>query len=283
MRQFIQFKMWAFALALMVAFTSCEKEDVGNGGPGEPVEPNTVSGIAVDGQGKPLAGVKVRAENPSGNNIHVDATTDANGRYKLQVSSIGGWKVYAWKEVVYNGKTYNLRLGMKNDTDYDAFSTNGKGVTKDFVWKLEGRIPDRPASFDYGTGYFGASLYFVNVNDAIRLAPGTKVTVTLTPENGATYLDGTPATATVSKSFTIGNTNNYNYYIGDIKVSSYTMRVTSERDGTTRTVRIGVNSALNNYWESLSELYWDPHTLSTGSYESGIKTGTSISFYMKES
>lgn len=278
MKQLLNLNRWLFAMALVVSFTSCKKDTIEN--PEKPGEANTVVGTVVDAQGQPMAGVKVRAENPAGYNMHVDGTTDVSGKYKLKISSIGGWKVYAWKEVEHGGKTYNLRLGMKNDADYDAFSTEDNTVVKDFVWKLSGRIPDRPASADYGMGYFGASLYFVNLNDGLKLPAGTKVTVTLTPENGATYLDGTPATTVVTKNFTIGNGDNY--YIGDIKVSSYTMRLQSELNGVTKTVRVGVNSVLNNYFESISELYWDPHTLSTGSYESGIKTGTSISFYMKQ-
>ncbi len=279
MKKFLKLSLWPYAMALLVTFTSCKKDRIENPTEGSG-EPNTVVGTVVDAQGQPMAGVKVRAENPSGYNMHVEGTTNANGKYKLKISSIGGWKVYAWKEVEYGGKIYYLRLGMKNDADYDAFSTEDGTVVKDFVWKLNGRIPDRPASADYGMGYFGASLYFVNLNDGLKLPAGTKVTVTLTPENGATYLDGTPATAVVTKSFTIGAGDNY--YIGDIKVSSYTMRLQSELNGTTKTVRVGVNSVLGNYFESISELYWDPHTLSTGSYESGIKTGTSISFYMKQ-
>jgi hypothetical protein len=280
MKQLLKLNLWPYAMALLlVTFTSCKKDSVDK--PIDPPgEPNTVVGTVVDAQGQPMAGVKVRAENPSGNNIHVNGTTDAAGKYKIKLSSIGGWKIYAWKEVEYQGKTYNLRLGMKSDADYDSFSTEDNTVVKDFVWKLSGRIPDRSASADYGMGYFGASLYFVNLNDGLKLPAGTKVTVTLTPESGATYLDGTPATAVVTKSFTIGAGDNY--YIGDIKVSSYTMRIQSELNGTTRTVRVGVNSVLGNYYESISQLYWDPHTLSTGSYESGIKTGTSISFYMKQ-
>ena len=281
MKQLLKVNLWPYAMALLVTFASCSKKDTTIEPPVDGIgEPNTVVGTVVDAQGQPIAGVKVRAENPNGYNMHVSGTTDANGKYKLKLTSIGGWKIYAWKEVEYQGKIFNLRLGMKNDADYDAFSTDDKTVVKDFVWKLSGRIPDRTASADFGMGYFGASLYFVNLNNGIKMPAGTRVTVTLTPEAGVTYLDGTPATATVTKTFTIGNGDNY--YIGDIKVSSYTMRLQSELNGATRTVRVGVNTVLGNYFESISELYWDPHTLSTGSYESGIKTGTNISFYMKQ-
>src|SRR5579875_2973533 len=145
---------WIYLLAIAIAlsFSSCAKKPIepasGSG------EANTVSGIALDAQGKPLAGVKIRAENPTGNNIHVDGTTGSDGRYKLKLSSIGGWKIYAWKEVEYQGKIYHLRLGMKTDADYDAFSTDDKAIVKDFVWKLNGRIPDRSASYENGWGYF---------------------------------------------------------------------------------------------------------------------------------
>ena len=75
-------------------------------------EANTVTGIVVNSQGQPMAGVKVRADNPNGNNIHAETTTDAAGRYKIKLTSIGGWKIYAWKEVQFMEKTYHLRLAV---------------------------------------------------------------------------------------------------------------------------------------------------------------------------
>jgi hypothetical protein len=269
------------ACTLLLATASCEKEDKTTD-PTNPAsgEPNTVTGVVVNAQGQPMAGVKVRADNPNGNNIHAETTTDANGKYRLKLTSIGGWKIYAWKEVQVQDKTYHLRLGMKNDSDYDAFATEDKSLVRDFVWKLEGRIPDRPASADFGTGYFGGSLYFVNLNSIRPPMPaGTKVTVTLTPLSGAKYLDGTPATATVTKSFTIGASANY--YVGDIKATTYRVTLHSEHNGVTRQIGLGVNTTLGDYWESV-DLSWDPHTLSTGSYESGLKTGLNTSLYMYE-
>lgn len=268
--------------ALAVSFTSCE-EDVEKPIPGPITEQaNTVTGTVLDRLGNPLEGVKVRADNPNGNNIHVEGTTNAEGKYSLKLTSIGGWKIYAWKEVQFMDKTYHLRLAMKNATDYDAFATEGKTVVRDFVWKLDGRIPDRPASADFGTGYFGGMLYFVNLNGKgyPPMATGTKVTVTLTPVPGATYLDGTPATATVTKSFTIAD-GNANYYIGDIKVTNYRMNIEGEKDGVKKIVYMGPRTSLGDFWPWL-DFYFDPGVLSVGTFESGIKTGIDTPFYLAQ-
>ena len=280
MKKLFSFKLWAFALAFIVSFSfsSCKKDQVDSPGSSGTTEANVVTGTVVDGQGKPMAGVKVRAENPTGYNMFVEGTTDANGKYKLKLSSIGGWKIYAWKEASYKGKIYHLRLGMKNDTDYDAFSTDDKTVVKDFVWKLKGRIPDRSASFENGWGYFGASLRFVNFNAVVPdMVAGTKVTIRLTPVDGAKYLDGSPATTPVVNTFTIQN-GNTNYYIGDIPVTEYRMTAESVLNGTTKQVYIGGNS-YNNLYEWL-EFDFDPASGSSGSYENGIKSPSDFPFYL---
>lgn len=281
----ILFKRSIFALSLIAAitFASCSKSSAsnnpGNGGGGVG-EANTVSGIAVDAQGKPLAGVRVRAENPTGNNIHMDATTGADGRYKIKLTSIGGWKIYAWKEVQFQDKTYHLRLAMKNDQDYDAFSTNDKAITKDFVWKMSGRIPDRSASFENGWGYFGASLRLVNHNEIVPIMPaGTKLTVTLTPLPGARYLDGSAATAPVVKTFVLQNST-ANYYMGDVPVTIYRISAQSELNGVTKKVFIGAGAGQAGNLFEWVDFFFDPSGSSSGSYESGLKSPNDDPFYL---
>lgn len=261
-----------------LSFSSCAKPTTEKPNGGGTAEANTVSGIALDAQGKPLAGVKVRAENPTGNNIYIDGTTGSDGRYKLKLSFIGGWKIYAWKEVEYQDKVYHLRLGMKNDGDYDAFSTDDKAIVKDFVWKINGRIPDRPASIENGSGYFGASLRLVNYNDIVPTMPaGTKVTITLTPVSGAKYLDGSSATTPIVKTFTI-QSGNSNYYMADVPVTEYRISVQSEYNGKTKKVYVGANSSSNlTEWV---EFYFDPAASSSGSYESGLETPNNSPFYL---
>lgn len=280
MRKYVSLNRCFFVLALVGAFSfsSCAKSSSDNTGNGGTDNTNTVTGIAVDAQGRPLAGVKIRAENPTGNNIHIDGTTGADGRYKLKLTSIGGWKIYAWKEIQYEDQVYHLRLGMKADTDYDAFATEGKSVVKDFVWKLSGRIPDRPASIENGSGYFGASLRLVNYNDLVpELPAGSKLTVTLTPTNGAKYLDGTAATTPVVKTFTIQNGKS-NYYMGDVPVTTYRITASSEVNNVTKKVFIGANSA-SSLLEWI-EFYFDPASSSSGSYESGLNSPNDFPFYL---
>ena len=275
----IRFCMSAVAIIVCLSTLSCKKpaNNPATGGSGDA---NVVTGIAADAQNRPLAGIKVRAENPTGDNIHVDATTGADGRYKMKLSSIGGWKIYAWKEVEYKAKVYHLRLAMKSDTDYDAFATNGKSVVKDFVCKLNGRIPDRPASAENGSGYFGASLRIVNSNDVVPvILAGTKVTVTLTPVDGATYLDGSPAKAVVVKTFTIQN-GNANYYFYDVPVTEYRVTAKSEINNVFRKVYVGANSSSDLLdWV---EFYFDPAPSSNGSYESGLKSPNDFPFYLAQ-
>ncbi len=271
-------KLVIFYLAALFAFTSCIEDDEPQ--PGNGAGANTVSGQAVDAQGKPLAGVKVRAENPSGYNIFVEGTTGTDGKYSLTLTSVGGWKIYAWKEVEYKGKIYHLRLGMPEDKDYDAFTPGEKGAVKNFVWKRSGRIPDRGADIKNGFGFFGGSLLFVNVNSVVpAMEPGTKVTVTLTPTNGAKYLDGTPAVATnkVQKTFTIITGPDQNYYMGDIPVTEYHVSIESERNGIKKQVFVGTNTSQLYEW---IEFDFDPASLSSGSYESGIQTPTNTPFYL---
>lgn len=280
MRKLLPFKPYLLmgALLLGIGFSSCSKSSAKEPSGGGTNEANVVTGIAVDAQGRPLAGVKVRAENPTGNNIHIDGTTGADGRYKLKLTSIGGWKIYAWKEVTYQDQVYHLRLGMKTDQDYDAFATEGKTLVRDFVWKLSGRIPDRSASFENGWGYFGASLRLVNYNDVVPEMPaGAKLTVTLTPVNGAKYLDGSAATTPVVKAITIQN-GKPNYYMGDVPVTTYRITAQCEVNGVTKKVFIGASSASNlTEW---IEFYFDPSGSSSGSYESGLQSPNDFPFYL---
>ena len=275
------FKLALLYVTALFTFASCIETEPPVPGTDPVAGANTVSGKAVDTKGNPMAGVKVRAENPAGYNIFVDGTTKADGTYSLTLPSVGSWKIYAWKEVNYKDKVFHLRMGMPQDADYDFFTPGNTGVVKNFVWKLSGRIPDRGASLENGWGYFGGSLRFVNFNSVVAaMANGTKVTVTLTPTTGATYLDGTPATAagTVKKSFTITNAPGQNYYIGDIPVTEYRMSIESELSGVKKQVYVGGNDYKNLYeW---LEFDFNPASGSSGSYENGISTPVEFPYYL---
>ena len=268
-------------LTVMTAFSSCKKNNSsenpqqGTGAPA-PNAPNSIYGTATDAQGKPLANVKVRAVNPTGSNIFVEGFTNAQGQYRLQISNIGGWNIYAWKGTEYKDQHFNIRLANK-DEDYNAISTNGGSVKKDFVWKLSGTIPDRPASPANGTGYFGASMRFVNDNGLLpKLPAGTKVTVFLVPVAGAKYLDGTNATTSVIRSFTITG-NSWNYYLTDIPGTEYRVTATSELNGITQQVHLGPNDYAHPVeW---AEFFFDSAD-ANGSLEGGYMTPNAMPWYM---
>lgn len=268
--------IFALTFAVMTAFSSCKKGEDSNN-PGEtPGKPNTVYGTVTDAQGNPMVGVKVRAVNPTGTGIFVEGFTNAQGKYSFQISSIGGWNVYAWKNVEYKNQQFYVRLANK-DGDYNPISTNGASVKKDFVWKLTGEIPDRTKNAVNGTGYFGACMRFVNDNGALPvLTAGTKVTITLKPVAGAKYLDGTNATQTITRSFDI-NGNTTNYYLTDIPGTEYRVTATSEKNGVTKAVWLG--PADYNGPQEWVEFYFDSSE-TVGTLEGAYLTPSEFPWYM---
>ncbi len=270
-------QLTAFLFFLMsLSLTSC----IGEGGPMDPdrSKPYTISGVVKDVSGNPIRGARIRVENPNGNNIHYTATTNDAGRYSITVSAIGGYKIYAWKESVFEDQVYQIRLGMDKESDYDAFSVPPSGTTKNFVWKLSGRIPDRVASKENGTGYFGGTVKFINYNSFTGEMPaGTEVTVLFTPVTGARFLDGTSAEGkTVEKKFTVVSGVGQAYYLNDIPATKYKITVTSLRNGVKKTVDIGYNA---DEFSSGTEYYFKPEG-GSGSYENGLISPNEYYFFL---
>lgn len=266
--------------AFLILLFSCTDEEVipQEGTPGTSA-PYTVTGTIIDTKGNPVAGAKVRADNDALYGS-AEVTTDANGKYTLPKLEIGGWKIYAWKEVSYKGKIYHLRMGMPNDSDYNAFSPGEKGAIKNFQWQLSGIIPDRPRSNKSPSGYFGGSLSFINMDpDANSIPKNTDITITLTPIAGAALFDGsTPQT--IQKSFTIEGGNEFNYWIHDIPQCEYRITAESNLNGIKKIVLLS-----DNFYEghspAIESFYFKPDILSSGSYENGLLTPADNPFYMK--
>lgn len=277
-------KLTAFFLVTLVVLTSCT-EDVEKPPTEEGGEANTVSGLVLDTQGHPMANVKVRAENTAlTTDAFVEGKTDANGRYSLPLSVLGGWTVLAWKDVTdAEGQVYHLRMAGATDGDYEPFSPGKNTVVRNFKWKLSGVIPDRTQAADFSSGYFGGSLHFVNAHynedesKPTEMPASTKIKVTLTPVPGATYLDGTPATQVITKTFTIVERvpRDVNFYIGDIPVTKYSVTAQTE-DG--HAVYLGRNKFDYSEHAAQSEAIFYPEGLSSGSYESGVGVGAAVNF-----
>lgn len=273
MKRIITSSLFVVILAL---FSFCSKKDKAGDAP--PTAPNTVSGIVLDASGKPVSGARIRAENPTGDNIHLNATSGSDGKYTIQLTSIGGWKIYAWKEVEFEGNTYQVRLGMEKEADYDAF-TPSNGVIRNFVWKLDGRIPDRTVSKENGTGYFGGTVKFINYNSIIDvMPPGTDVTVKFTPAEGARYLDGSSAEGKIiTRTFKIHGEVGQAYYVNDIPATKYIITATSKLNGANLSVYIGGGNP-DEFFEGF-EYTFQPEG-GSGSYESGLGSPNEYAFYI---
>lgn len=268
--------VWAI---IMIVLFSCSKSGGNTGGTETPDKPYTISGIIKDVSGNPVPGARIRVENPTGNNIHYTTSTNEAGRYSVTVSAIGGYKIYAWREVEFNNEVYQIRLGMETDADYNAFSVPAGGIVKNFVWKISGRIPDRTISKENGTGYFGGTIKFINYNSITDQMPaGTQVTIKLTPFTGARYLDGTPSTGkTVEKTFTVLDGVGQAYYINDIPATHYKITASATLNGTTKNVNIG--SGTPDVFKNSAEHYFKSEG-GSGSLENGLGSPNEYSFYV---
>ncbi len=239
----------------------------------------TITGTVKDAAGNAVKSARIRVENPTGNNIHYNTTSDENGKYSVTVSAIGGYKMYAWKETEFEGDLYQVRLGMEKDTDYDAFNVPAGGVVKNFVWKLNGRIPDRVASKENGTGYFGGTLKLINYNSLTDQMPaGTEVTIVLTPVANAKYLDGSAASGKViERKFTVVDGVGQAYYINDIPATKYTITASAMRNGAGGPVYLGYG---NPDELQASAGYYFRSEGGSGSYESGLGSPNEKAFYL---
>lgn len=258
---------------------SCTGEEVLPNPDGADGKAYAISGVVRDASGKPVKGARIRVENPNGNNIHYTATSDEAGKYSIGVSAIGGYKIYAWKEAEYENHTYQVRLGMEKESDYDAFSVPPGGVTKNFTWKLDGRIPDRVVSKENGSGYFGGTIKFINYNALTDEMPaGMEVTIRLTPVPNAKFLDGTSAAGKiVEKRFTIRDGVGQAYYVNDIPATKYRITASGMLNGVAKSVDIGSENPED--FTISAEYYFKPEG-GSGSYENGLISPNENYFYL---
>jgi hypothetical protein len=132
--------------------------------------PRSISGIALDTQGKPLAGalVRVRADFLYG---RAEATTGADGRYDMRDLLRTTYRVEAWVQRDYAGGTVCQRLAMASPSDYNSFDV-ARGAVRNFRWQLTGRV-------GLTNGNFGADITMW-MEDTDRSA-ARAVEFTLTP------------------------------------------------------------------------------------------------------
>lgn len=108
------------------------------------LEPYVVKGTVVDNNGVPLAGVEVIANNTQFYDANGVGTTDAQGRYRIELTS-GSWQMTASMMREFNGQTYRVDLTPDNDA---AFA-GSEGAIRNFVWKPLGGAAQQGSVFVY--------------------------------------------------------------------------------------------------------------------------------------
>ncbi len=155
-------KLLFVSCLLLLTACSCSKDDEGNNG--EPkAEKGYATGKVVDGQGNPIAGAKILLDNTVYYASYIHGSTKEDGTYKVRVEP-GSWRTFAYVEKEYNGQKYRMEL-CPDKTD----SYSDEGAVRNFVWKLEGRMPWEVESYYGGLIKLRGGLNFDGNWDDIEL------------------------------------------------------------------------------------------------------------------
>lgn len=221
-------------VTLGVLLAACTQGGVPPVGPGAPSVgqpgPYSVTGVAVDTQGRPIAGAKVWIE-PAVTTGLVEVTTDSSGRYLVTDLPNVPYYAKAWTEVDYNGERFCLRLGMPNPGDFDAFTPEA-GAVRNFQWQLSGVIEDLR---DYD-GYFGGELRLFLDGDM----RGGEVELTFTPTGP--LIDGS-----AGETLTAVINVNEMPFVSDIPIGTYRVTSVLLENGSRTPLRTGTESSWNGY------------------------------------
>jgi hypothetical protein len=110
----------------------------------------TVTGVVLDGQGKPIEGARIWVK-PSLTTGLVETRTGEDGRYRASGLINIPYNTYAWTKMTYRDKTVCMRVAPASLTQYDSFVPTD-GVVRNFKLRTSGPIDDR------GDIYYGGDL-----------------------------------------------------------------------------------------------------------------------------
>ncbi len=215
------------------------------GQPGQP-GPGTITGVALDTRGRPIANALVWIR-PALHTGLVTARTGADGRYTargLLTSPPIPYHALAWTEFEYRNRTYCARLASPAPGDYDAFIPT-EGVVRDFRWQLSGRIPGGSA---IDPSYFGQEVrLFYRLDEALR--DDDVFELKLTPQGP--LADGSEGQVhTRSIRWDDGS------IFEDIPLGVYTVAATWVRDGVRTPLKVNRNGS--DDWAPTTTLDWEP-------------------------
>ncbi|WP_019587837.1 carboxypeptidase-like regulatory domain-containing protein [Deinococcus apachensis] len=135
--------------------------------------PFHMTGAVKNSQGKPLAGARVGADNTVLDGSEVWTTTDAQGRYDLDLSKmpiLNAWTAVAHIVVKYGGEQQTLTP----EVDDTAAFLGKDGAIRNFTLKITGKTPNG--------GYYGALFSaHLGLSEAGEMPEYGDVEFTLTP------------------------------------------------------------------------------------------------------
>jgi hypothetical protein len=193
---------------------------------------NFVKGKVTNGDGSPIANVKVVIENTILYASYVFATTNANGEYSVAVP-IGSWKASVQIEKDFLGKKYKYDLHPDNPSAFAGFD----GAVRNFTWKISGAKPDG--------GYYGSPvkaygdlLSFMNMQD-----------VELTLTSDAALIDSSTGAVIKKRLVDVGGGE---YGIDDVPVGKYI--ITATNVATNQPLQIRIRNT-GNYGNSVTGIF----------------------------
>jgi hypothetical protein len=110
----------------------------------------SVSGVVVDGQGKPVEGARIWVK-PALTTGLVQARTGEDGRFRADGLLNIPYNTFAWYKMTYRDKTVCMRVAPTSLNQYDSFVPTD-GVVRNFKLRISGPIDDR------GDIYYGGDL-----------------------------------------------------------------------------------------------------------------------------
>jgi hypothetical protein len=108
------------------------------------LEPYVVKGVVTDNNGAPLAGIEVVANNTQFYDANGVATTDAEGKYRIELTS-GSWQMTASMMREFNGQTYRVELTPDTTTPF----AGSEGAIRNFTWQPSGGEARQGSVFVY--------------------------------------------------------------------------------------------------------------------------------------
>ena len=193
-------------LLFTTSFASCKKEageKNSNGGTG------SVTGKVTDSRGNVISGAKITIEHTIWFNSYVNATSDAEGNYKVTLPSKpeGDWTAKAQLTKSAYGQTYVFDLDANNS---DAFNGNNSAI-RNFTWKLNGQRSGTDS-------YYGAHVDLYQFGTDV---PMDKVKLVFTPYPGEDKLiDGSTASTIERNVEDVAGT----FMVKDIPIGKYIVK-----------------------------------------------------------